>query len=391
VRPRCEVNEPQTLTDLGVRVAARRALITARGAWLVVVASAWLSSGAWAAETMRIAVGPECARAVIEAGALERGEDQDDALFTAEQGARVTVELKAGGLVVDGVPTLTEAVRLRPRGESLGISVNGARVRGDVVVARGKRPGTLQVVNVLPLEDYLVGVLGSEMPRSFPPEALKAQAIAARTYALNKKLEQYSQLFHLGSSVISQVYKGLDAEDPRTREAVEATRGLVLTYMLQPIEAYFHASCGGRTESGLEALGRELPYLQPVDCPCGRLALTHWAITLSSAELQGLGLGKGAAMKVEGRTATGRARRVVLGGRSVDAVRFRERLGYLRLRSLFFDIERTQGRFEVKGRGFGHGAGFCQWGARVYAEKGWDFARILQHYYPGTELQRLYE
>jgi stage II sporulation protein D len=198
-------------------------------------------------------------------------------------------------------------------------------------------------------------------------------------------------LFHLGSSVISQVYKGLDAEDPRTREAVEATRGVVLTFMLQPIEAYFHSSCGGRTETGADALGRELPYLQAVDCPCGKLPTSHWTLKLGAADLKALGATKGTALEVQGRTGTGRARRVAVGARSLDAVSVRERLGYMRLKSLSFEFVHGREGWSVDGKGFGHGAGLCQWGARVYAEKGWDFARILQHYYPGTELQTLYE
>jgi stage II sporulation protein D len=349
-----------------------------------------MAGHALGAETMRIAVGAECARAVVDGHALERGADEDDGLFTPADGVSVAVEAAERGLVVNGVATLSDSVRLRA-GEGRAVSVNGSRVRGDVVVARGRKPGTLQVVNVIPLEDYLVGVLGSEMPRSFPLEALKAQAVAARTYALNKKLEQYGQLFHLGSSVISQVYKGLDAEDPRTREAVESTRGLVLTFMLQPIEAYFHASCGGRTETGLDALGRELPYLQAVDCPCGRLDTSHWKLKLGAAELKALGVSKGTSLQVQGRTATGRARRVGVGARTLDAVSFRERIGYMRLKSLWFDLERTRDGWQVEGRGFGHGAGLCQWGARLYEDKGWDFTKILQHYYPGTELQTLYE
>ena len=103
--------------------------------------------------------------------------------------------------------------------------------------------------------------------------------MAARTYALNKKLEQYGQPSYLGSSVISQVYKGLEADDPRTRQAIEETKGLVLTWQLQPIEAYFHSSCGGHTESGLDALGRDLPYLRSVACPCSkpsRVARRWW-------------------------------------------------------------------------------------------------------------------
>lgn len=339
------------------------------------------------AETMRIAVGPEAARVTVEGTGLASGADADDAIFTATQASSHVLSLVGQKVLLDGVALEADGVRFRA-GEGGTVTVAGARVRGDVVVMKGR--SGLQVVNVLPLEDYLTGVLGSEMPKSFPLEALKAQAVAARTYALNKKLEQYGQPFHLGSSVLSQVYKGLDAEDEHTREAVEATRGLVLTWMLQPIEAYFHSSCGGRTESGLEALGRDLPYLQAVDCPCGALATSHWTLKLGATELKALGAAKGAAVQVQGRSPTGRARRVSVGTRVVDAVTFRERVGYMKLKSLSFEVSKAKDGVVLEGKGFGHGAGLCQWGARVFAEKGWDYRRILAHYYPGTELQTLY-
>lgn len=349
-----------------------------------------MSTPALAAETMRIAVGPETARVTIEGDMLAMGDDVDDAVFAKLEATKLVITQSEGRLALDGTPKLLDVVRVHSgAGGDAPVTVNGTRVRGDVVVLPGK--SQLAVVNVIPLEDYLVGVLGSEMPKSFPLEALKAQAIAARTYALNKKLEQYGQPFHLGSSVISQVYKGLDVEDPRTREAVDSTRGLVLTWMLQPIEAYFHASCGGKTESGGEALGRDLPYLKAVDCPCGKLPTSHWTLKLGAADLKPLGTAKSAAIQVQGRTPTGRARRVSLGSRSMDAVTFRERIGYMKLKSLAFDVEKAKDGWVIEGHGFGHGAGLCQWGARVYAEKGWGYEKILQHYYPGTELQALYE
>ena len=350
-----------------------------------------LAQSVLAAETMRIAVGPESSKVVLEGDALRVGADSDDATFEAFASRKVTLSLLGDQLLADGVAAPAKALRFRSGESGDGvISVNGTRVKGDVVVLLGKTQ--LAAVNVLPLEDYLVGVIGSEMPKSFPEEALKAQAIAARTYALNKKLEQYGQPYHLGSSVISQVYKGLDVEDARTRDAVEATRGQVMTWQLQPIEAYFHASCGGRTESGGDALGRDLPYLQAVDCPCGRLPTSHWTLNLKPADLKSLGGGaKSAALKVQGRSSTGRARRVEVGARSMDAVTFRERIGYMKLKSLHFDIEKAGDGWKVEGSGFGHGAGLCQWGARVYAEKGWEYRKILQHYYPGVELQTLYE
>jgi stage II sporulation protein D len=171
---------------------------------------------------------------------------------------------------------------------------------------------------------------------------------------------------------------------------VDATRGQILTYELSPIEAYFHASCGGRTESGLAALNRDLPYLKSVDCPCAHTASMRWSLWLSEPEIEGVFHQHGP-ISVESRSSTGRARRVHVGGRSLDAVSFRERVGYDRVKSLSFDVEKAaNGAFLLSGKGYGHGAGLCQWGAKAFADQGLDYRRILAHYYPGTELQGLY-
>lgn len=356
-----------------------------RVAVLMLVVSAW----AQAAETMRIAVGPEVTEVAIAGRALSCGDDVDEAEFVALGRDALVLKKKGGALTLDEAPLPVESIRCRAEGDG-PVKVNGVQVQGDVVVTRGK--SQLVVVNVLPLEAYLQGVLGSEMPKTFPLEALKAQAIAARTYALNKKLEQYGQPFHLGSSVISQVYKGLEADDPRTRQAIAETVGQVLTWQLQPIEAYFHASCGGHTETGLDALGRDLPYLRSVPCPCAKLATSHWTLKVAPKELQPVAGQRPQALQVQGRSPTGRARRVQVGPRSIDAVSFRERLGYMRLKSLDFEVAgQAKDGWLLKGHGFGHGAGLCQWGSRLLADAGKDYRAILQHYYPGTELQVLYE
>lgn len=356
-----------------------------------------LALPAWAAETMRVQMGPAVQIAQIEGEALATGQDAEDARFVAVGDNHLSVGRVNGKLTVNGEPVIGNVIRVRAGllARDAGVpgdrplKVNGLVVRGDVVAVL--LPAGVLLVNVLPLEDYLVGVLGSEMPRSFPVEALKAQAVAARTYALQKKLEQYGQPYHLGSSVISQVYGGLKAEDPRTREAVEATRGLVLTFDLQPIEAYFHSSCGGKTESGANALGRDLPYLKPVSCPCGKLPSSQWTMGFSNDELKTALGSKPVGMKIEGRTPTGRAKRVQVGpNRTVDAVTFRERLGYTKLKSLQFELQPTTSGWTIRGQGFGHGAGMCQWGAKVLADQKQDFRQILAHYYPGTELQVLY-
>lgn len=357
-----------------------------RTLWLLAVV---VAVPAGAVETMRIAVGPEVSRAVVTGPALALGLDVDDGAFTSTGKTRLELLVSKDGLVVNGEKWAGASLRVRAGQAGLEpISVNGTQVRGDLVAIR--QGSGLLVVNVLPLEDYLVGVLGSEMPKSFPVEALKAQAVAARTYALHRKLTQYGQATHLGSNVLSQVYGGLASEDPRTREAVEATQGQVLTFDLQPIEAYFHSSCGGRTESGVAALNRDLPYLKAVECPCHTLPSTSWSLSVEPQELQKLVGSKPSNLQVGGRTPTGRARRVELGQRSVDAVWLRERLGYGRLKSLKFEVEPKGQGWLFKGAGFGHGAGLCQWGARLLAEQGKRYDAILAHYYPGAELQTLY-
>ncbi|MBU8896623.1 stage II sporulation protein SpoIID [Corallococcus sp. H22C18031201] len=352
---------------------------------------------ALAVETMRIAMEDADGEVRVSGRGLAMGGDAEDAQFVPLSSGQALIRRRGGRLEVNGAPVMGDAVRFRAGANAIDAGVpgdeplraGGSQVRGDVVVRTFK--DGLQLINVISLEDYLAAVLGSEMPVSFPLEALKAQAVAARTYALQKKLEAYSNAFHLGSSVLHQVYGGVNREDPKTRAAVEATRGEVLTFELAPIEAYFHASCGGRTESGLAALQRDLPYLRPVDCPCGKLPASKWTATMSDGELRSALRASPEGLKVTGRTDTHRVTRVTLGdGSVVDGVLLRRKLGYTRLKSLDFDVERTAHGYTFSGRGYGHGAGLCQWGAKALADQGRDYRAILTHYYPGAELQHLY-
>jgi stage II sporulation protein D len=249
----------------------------------------------------------------------------------------------------------------------------------------------------LRLEDYVARVVSGEMPARFPPEALKAQAVAARSYALTRKLEARAagRPHDLGAGVLSQVL----AERPSAaaRAAAEATAGEVLVSGMEPVEAYFHAACGGRTESGAAALGRDLPYLAPVTCGrCDDAPRVRWTARFDARALaKAAGLsGEATALRVVSRTATGRAERVeiVAHGRTVAlaASDLRQRLGYSTLPSLAFDVREKGGEFALEGRGQGHGAGLCQWGAAGLAREGKDHREILRHYYPGAEVQRMY-
>jgi stage II sporulation protein D len=348
-----------------------------------------------AAETVRIAMGERQGPVTLKGRNLAAGPDSEDGPFLALGAGEARIRLLKGRLEVNGILAERPAVRFRAGETERGtgdepIRAGSTGVRGDVValVHRGK----LLLVNVLPLEDYVAAVLGGEMPPSFPLEALRAQAVAARTYALSKKIETLDEPFHLGSSVLAQVYGGLERENAKTLEATASTRGQVLTFNLEPIEAYFHSSCGGKTETGQQALQRDLPYLQSVTCPCGKQSATQWSTTLTAQELEEV-LGREARgeVKLLGKTSTGRVRRLQVGSRTLDGVEFRQRFGYERVRSLLFEVSPDgKGGVHLTGRGFGHGAGLCQWGAKLMADGGKDYREILLHYYPGTELQTLY-
>lgn len=248
----------------------------------------------------------------------------------------------------------------------------------------------------LRLEEYVAGVVAGEMPGSFPAEAQKAQAVAARSYALTRKIEAQAanRAWDIGTGVLAQVF---GKAGPAARAAAEATAGEVLALGMDPVEAYFHASCGGRTEAGLPALGRDLPYLKAVGCGrCDRAPKVRWSVKVSAKELgaaAGLG-GKAGAARVASRSPSGRAEKVeVTGGdRKVllAATDLRQRLGFSRLPSLAFELEESWGDFVFDGRGQGHGAGLCQWGAAGLAREGRSYREILEHYYPGVEVVRMY-
>ena len=236
-------------------------------------------------------------------------------------------------------------------------------------------------VEDLRLEDYVAGVVAGEMPGSFPAEAQKAQA-AGRDW-------------DIGAGILAQVYHR--QERPSARAAADATVGEVLVQGVEPVEAYFHAVCVGRTETGLAALGRDLPYLASVECgPCDQAPGARWRVRMPAGELgrvAGLG-GAVDAVRVVARTGSGRAERVELArrGRSVGlaAADLRRRLGFSRLPSLAFEVSAAAGAFVFEGTGQGHGAGMCQWGAAGLAREGKTYREILAHYYPGTEVVKMY-
>ena len=175
-------------------------------------------------------------------------------------------------VAVNGVPTpLGGPLVILPGARPLQLGAAGSSYRGQLIVSvTGQR---LSVVNDVPLEHYLAGVVPREMPAAWHPEALKAQAVAARSYALAHRLA--GKGFDLYADVRSQVYGGVAAEDARATAAIDATAGLVLLHAGKIADTLFHSTSGGRTIAAVEAFGKDVPYLVAVDDPHSALSPVH--------------------------------------------------------------------------------------------------------------------
>lgn len=321
-----------------------------------------------------------------------------------------SVELRSSaGLVAEGGKQQGKSMSLRPasvgraplrvHGRGGAVTVGGHAYRGIVEVRR-KSNGRLQVINELDLEEYLKGVVAAEVPSDWEMEALKAQAVASRTYAIHQKRANGRRPFHIENTVNGQVYLGRRGERPRAVRAVEATKGQVVLYEGRVIAAFYHSSCGGRTEDASALWGIEAPYLRGVDCDCQQISTYGlWEKRFSAAEVLAALRREGYRMsvidEVEGGSITpgGRMREVRFrhpgGLLSVPSESLRAALGYSRVPSIFFEPELAEREVVLSGRGLGHGVGLCQWGAEELARKGYTYQRILQHYYPGTVLGRI--
>jgi stage II sporulation protein D len=291
-----------------------------------------------------------------------------------------------------------------------GKAVASAEFAGPVRVEGRELPGRLEVfidngalvaVNSVELEQYVAAVVASEVPPAWPAEALRAQAVAARTFAVAQKVARGpGARAHLGASVLDQVY-GNAARPPQTAlQAAWSTAGEVLTYGAAPIAAWFSASCGGVSESAEAAFHLEAgaaPYIRGGENDEDR---REWTVRVPLAEITAA-LRKAGRMQAEvrgvsvgARTASGRAKDLALatsaGSRLISAVELRQLMGYERIPSLLFEASTEGGTAVFHGRGNGHGVGLCQWGARSRALAGAGYRDILAHYYPGAEIRRMY-
>lgn len=262
------------------------------------------------------------------------------------------------------------------------------------------------VIATLDLEDYLRGVLPAEMPKEWPLEALKAQAVASRTYALFRKRtrEAAGSSFHMESTVMDQVYRSLEsdtgAEYENIHRAIRETEGMILVTLGEtpvPLAAYFHSDCGGHTEDARTVWGET--GVGTTSCPYSSSSEWKTEFTLTEIESRVKARLKRArqdstlmGLEPLGRTSSGRVENIRLVWSDGDetlmpAHVFRMSLGHDRVRSTNFRFATVgENRIQILGHGSGHGVGLCQWGARHLAQNGKSFREILKHYYPNSRL-----
>jgi stage II sporulation protein D len=307
------------------------------------------------------------------------------------------------------------------------VVVNGKRYRGEAVILRGSTGVT--IVNRLALESYLPSVVALELGFRDPGDrqAVMAQAVAARTYAMRYRGRREALGFDVFPTDADQAYGGVDAEKREVTDATTRTAGQILTWHGEPIQALFHSTCGWSTEAAGQVFqnGEPVPYLRAVSDRSGRgpggyyCAISprfRWREEWDGAGLNAIlartlpavlgaragNLGRVTDVRVSRTTPTGRAAELVIattGGEfTVPQGRIREVLRpasdrQLNSTGIQLHVERQGGelvRVVVAGAGYGHGVGMCQFGAVGRARAGWDYRRILATYYHGTTLERIY-
>jgi stage II sporulation protein D len=334
-------------------------------------------------------------------------------------GSGVVIRPSRGGRMSD------RRLAIRPRESGAYVRAGTRDYRGTLSIIP-HRTG-ITVVNHVQLEDYLAGVVGAEMGGrpDADREAVRAQAVVSRTYALRNRNRWRTQGFDYHATVADQVYAGVSGENDLAREAVAATHGIAVTYAGAPIDAFFFSTCGGRTELGTEVFrGATRSYLRSVAdtdasgaAYCSPSPRFRWRESWSATELRrsverGLaeigsapsgGVTRLRDIRIAERTASGRVGRLVIGlanrNISVESARVRQVLrspGGELLRSTLFSLRVAGGGGEVggltvEGSGAGHGVGFCQWGAIGRARAGQRYDSIIAAYYPGTRLERFYQ
>ena len=313
--------------------------------------------------------------------------------------SKYEISAQSGEIIRVAGQNLYSPIKLiSPNGEER-IKIGGHTYRGEIILHSDAKEN-LTIVENVPLEDYIGGVLSFEMSPKWPLEALKAQAVASRTFAI-KNLRP-DDLFDITSGVEKQVYKGQQKVNPRIIKAVNSTRGEVLIHKGKPFKTYFHSCCGGHTANNRVAWQETA--LKPLkgvkDIYCRNSKHYKWNLYISTKDLLAFIQKKGSmalrirSVRVFKKSGSGRAISIRF---STDRKSFtaktydiRKYFGTTDFRSTYITrISKKKRGYKIYGRGWGHGVGMCQEGAKIMARKGRNYKRILRHYYPHAKLSNM--
>ncbi len=312
-------------------------------------------------------------------------------------------------------------VNILPRGGNNRTRVNGKPYRGIIQIL--PYGGNVRVINIVYMEDYLRGVVPPELGRRAESEieAVKAQAVAARTYAMSHLKQYGNEPYDMKASIYDQVYEGYKVENKLVNRAIDATSGYVAAFQDKLINAYYHSTCGGMTDDISHVWDRaEIPYLKAVadSGACSWSKYYNWKEMFTEPQLRGrveqylasdrgrdLRIGPIRDIKISERTPGGRISTLTV-QTDTDFYRFhKDRIRWVIGRTSNPDLILPSDRFDViierdnagnivrvdfEGSGYGHGVGMCQCGAIGLSREGHKWDHILRHYYAGIELKQLY-
>ena len=258
--------------------------------------------------------------------------------------------------------------------------------------------GNIEYMNI---EDYLVGVVASEMPALYEEEALKAQAVAARTYALKKIENNYNNEYDVTDDVKTQVYQSdemlrekwgdeYDRYIDKITKCVGSTKGEYLTYDNEIIYAFFFSFSNGKTEDNINVFGEDLPYLKSVDSSFDKDANEFEYQVTYNLEIfyNKLDLPYSDTLEITNKelTESNRVKSITINNQTYTGTEIRSKLS---LRSTDFEFEDNGPSITIKTKGYGHGVGLSQYGANAFAKQNKGYKEILKYYYQGTNLEKL--
>lgn len=312
----------------------------------------------------------------------------------------VKIAGKDGQILLNGKKYPTEKIEIKTQQDAL-VHVNSIPYRGNLFCVMDN--GRFLMVNIVPIENYVSSVIGSEMNLSWPESTLEAQAIIARTYAYHEKAMQKKPYFDVYDSTASQVYKGAAKENEKSQAIAQRTRGMLLLYQNRLFKTFFHSTCGGHTSNAKQIFDyHDISPLAGVECPyCKSSPYFSWSFTIQTTELEDFFNTLKLPLPFRGLSIEkmDKGKRVMSllvfygkdQNRSIKASELRNHFGANKLRSTSFTMESAPQGVLFQGHGWGHGVGLCQFGAKTMGDQGHSSPQILQFYYPCAQIYRLWK